>query len=54
LEMKFDVPPTIWQKFEQMSGDIGRDRTEVITEIIEKAYTEFKAAEEVPVATSEE
>jgi len=41
MEIKVDVPTEIWQKFEQMSGDIGKDRNKVFSELIEKAHAEF-------------
>jgi hypothetical protein len=41
MEIKVDVEPHIWQKFEQISGDIGKDRTAVLSDLIEKAHKEF-------------
>ena len=46
MEIKVDVSPDIWQKFEQMSGDIGRDRNEVFTELVKKAHAEFEKQKE--------
>ena len=41
MEIKVDVPAEIWQKFEQMSDDIDKDRNKVFSEIISKAFDEF-------------
>jgi len=40
LEIRFEVPPKVWQKFHQMSSDIGRDVNEVFIEMVEYAYAE--------------
>jgi len=51
MEIKVEVKPEIWKKFEEMSGDIGKDRTEVLSDIIEKAHKEFTKEAEKPVTT---
>lgn len=44
MEIKLDVPSETWRKFEQLSGDIGRNRSEVFAEIVEKAWNEAPKA----------
>jgi predicted DNA-binding protein len=44
MEIKFEVPDEVWQKFERLSGDIGKDRNQVFTEIVEKAYADLQKA----------
>ena len=41
MEIKVEVKPEIWQMFEQLSADIGKDRSEVLSDLIEKAHKEF-------------
>ena len=43
MEIKVDVAPSVWQMFEQLSADIGKDRTTVLSGMIEKAHAEFLA-----------
>jgi hypothetical protein len=47
MEIKVDVDPHVWQKFEQMSGDVCKDRSIVLSDMIEKAHAEFVAAKEI-------
>ena len=42
MEIKVEVEPSVWQKFEQISNDIGKDRNKVFTELVEKAHAEFE------------
>jgi hypothetical protein len=42
MEIKFDVSPETWQRFEQISGDIGKDRNEVFAELVQKTHAEFQ------------
>ena len=44
MEIRFEVDAKIWQKFEQISGDIGKDRNKVFAEMVEKAHAEFEKA----------
>lgn len=53
-ELKFEVSPSVWQKFQRISGDIKRDPNEVETELIEKAYEEFSKPQETPVTETQE
>jgi hypothetical protein len=51
-EIKVEVSAEVWQKFEQMSGDVGKDRSAVLTEIISKAHAEMFPKPDEPQYTS--
>jgi hypothetical protein len=38
VKIEVDVSPEVWQRFERISNDIGKDRAAVLTELINSAY----------------
>lgn len=56
-KIDIEVPADVWQKFERMTGDVGKDRAVVLTDLINKAYAEILAEElaaQQPIVAVEE